>query len=140
MARGKIGFMQGRLSPLVDGKIQAFPWDCWSEEFSVANENDFKSKKHGNLVGKKVLRKSLSKLLPEKIINYKKQGFSSPDASWFKGDSIEYVRTVLNKSNDFLDQKTTLSILEEHASGSINRRLAIWSLLYLIQFENIFMH
>jgi asparagine synthase (glutamine-hydrolysing) len=105
-----------------------------------ANENDFKSKKHGNLVGKKVLRKSLSKLLPEKIINYKKQGFSSPDASWFKGDSIEYVRTVLNKSNDFLDQKTTLSILEEHASGSINRRLAIWSLLYLIQFENIFMH
>ena len=33
--------MQGRLSPLVDGKIQAFPWDCWSEEFSVANENDF---------------------------------------------------------------------------------------------------
>jgi hexulose-6-phosphate isomerase len=28
--------MQGRLSPLVDGKIQAFPWDCWREEFPAA--------------------------------------------------------------------------------------------------------
>ena len=33
--------MQGRFSPLVNGKIQAFPWDSWSEEFFVANENDF---------------------------------------------------------------------------------------------------
>ncbi|MBF9040323.1 TIM barrel protein [Rhodobacterales bacterium LSUCC0387] len=32
----KIGFMQGRLSPLVEGKIQAFPWDTWREEFAVA--------------------------------------------------------------------------------------------------------
>ena len=32
----KIGFMQGRLSPLVDGKIQAFPWDSWKQEFSAA--------------------------------------------------------------------------------------------------------
>jgi L-ribulose-5-phosphate 3-epimerase len=32
----KIGFMQGRLSPLVDGKIQAFPWDAWQQEFSAA--------------------------------------------------------------------------------------------------------
>lgn len=32
----RIGFMQGRLSGLVDGKIQAFPWDEWREEFSRA--------------------------------------------------------------------------------------------------------
>jgi hexulose-6-phosphate isomerase len=34
----KIGFMQGRLSPLVDGKIQAFPWDHWQAEFSAAQK------------------------------------------------------------------------------------------------------
>ena len=33
----KIGFMQGRLSDLVDGKIQAFPWDEWINEFDLAN-------------------------------------------------------------------------------------------------------
>ena len=32
----RIGFMQGRLSPLVDGKIRAFPFQDWKEEFQVA--------------------------------------------------------------------------------------------------------
>lgn len=36
--KNKIGFMQGRLSPLVDGKIQAFPWEHWREEISIAAE------------------------------------------------------------------------------------------------------
>ena len=36
-----IGFVQGRLSPMTNGKIQAFPWDHWRDEFSIANENDF---------------------------------------------------------------------------------------------------
>lgn len=34
----RIGFMQGRLSPLIDGKIQAFPWSCWQQEFPAANQ------------------------------------------------------------------------------------------------------
>lgn len=33
-----IGFMQGRLSPQVDGKIQAFPWDNWRDEFPAAEK------------------------------------------------------------------------------------------------------
>ena len=32
----RIGIMQGRLSPPVDGKIQAFPLAHWAEEFSAA--------------------------------------------------------------------------------------------------------
>jgi hexulose-6-phosphate isomerase len=32
----RIGFMQGRLSPMIDGKIQAFPWNSWKNEFSIA--------------------------------------------------------------------------------------------------------
>ena len=31
-----IGFMQGRLSELVDNKIQAFPWSDWETEFVLA--------------------------------------------------------------------------------------------------------
>ena len=34
--RKKIGFMQGRLSPLVNGKIQAFPAEHWRSEFASA--------------------------------------------------------------------------------------------------------
>lgn len=36
-----IGFMQGRLSPMVDGKIQAFPWSYWEDEFALAAQEAF---------------------------------------------------------------------------------------------------
>jgi L-ribulose-5-phosphate 3-epimerase len=38
----KIGFMQGRLSPLIGGKIQSFPWDYWECEFAIAESIDIK--------------------------------------------------------------------------------------------------
>lgn len=34
----EIGFMLGRLSPQVDGKIQAFPWENWRDEFAAAQK------------------------------------------------------------------------------------------------------
>jgi len=34
----KIGFMQGRLSPLIDGKIQSFPWPTWEKEFEIGKK------------------------------------------------------------------------------------------------------
>jgi len=34
----KIGFMQGRLSPIVKNKIQAFPWKYWEDEFIIAKD------------------------------------------------------------------------------------------------------
>jgi L-ribulose-5-phosphate 3-epimerase len=33
-----LGFMQGRLCALVNGKIQAFPWDEWQTEFPAAQK------------------------------------------------------------------------------------------------------
>lgn len=41
VARSRIGFMQGRLSAQVDGKIQAFPWSHWREEFALAQAAGF---------------------------------------------------------------------------------------------------
>jgi L-ribulose-5-phosphate 3-epimerase len=37
-AGDRVGFMQGRLSPLVDGRIQAFPWAAWKDEFPIAEK------------------------------------------------------------------------------------------------------
>ena len=44
--------------------------------------------------GKKILRSVMEKYIPAEIIKSKKQGFSSPDASWFKGESIEFVKKL----------------------------------------------
>ncbi|MFK7825802.1 MAG: sugar phosphate isomerase/epimerase family protein [Oligoflexales bacterium] len=38
----KVGFMQGRLSPIIDGKIQCFPKQFWKNEFAIAQACGFK--------------------------------------------------------------------------------------------------
>lgn len=38
----KIGFMQGRLIKAVQNNIQAFPKDCWEDEFPIAERLGFK--------------------------------------------------------------------------------------------------
>ena len=35
----RIGFLQGRLSPLIEGRIQAFPWSSWRAEFLIGERN-----------------------------------------------------------------------------------------------------
>ena len=34
----QIGFMQGRLSPILNGRIQSFPWETWRDEFEEASK------------------------------------------------------------------------------------------------------
>lgn len=83
--------------------------------------------------GKQILRKMMSRYIPEEITKAKKQGFSSPDQSWFKGDSLNYVKKELFNRNapiyEIIDYKTTEDLVKEHLNGSNNRRLFIWSLL-----------
>ena len=40
--KSKIGFMQGRLSPVQGKKIQSFPWKNWKKEFQIGNKLNFK--------------------------------------------------------------------------------------------------
>jgi asparagine synthase (glutamine-hydrolysing) len=83
--------------------------------------------------GKNVLRKSLSPLIPQEIIRRKKQGFSSPDESWYRGENIQYIRSVLLNPRaiyrDFLQPDFVQNIIEEHCEKRINHRLLIWSFL-----------
>jgi len=83
--------------------------------------------------GKLLLRKALSKYVPESYSAGAKQGFSAPDASWFKGESIDYIRGLLFSRRariyDFIQPKTAQSLMNEHFSGQQNHRLLIWSLL-----------
>ena len=100
------------------------------------NENEpGKEKKYFNKTrdGKLILRKVMRNYVPDNITNGIKQGFSAPDASWFKGESIDYVRRKLYNNNariyEYFDGKAVQAIVDEHLQGRQNRRLFIWSLL-----------
>lgn len=84
--------------------------------------------------GKQILRDVIQDLVPPHIANGEKQGFSAPDASWFKGESIDFVRRELFQSDaplyQFLDADSVRGLVKQHLEGEQNRRLLIWSLLY----------
>lgn len=82
--------------------------------------------------GKQLLRKAMRFYMPDSVTKAVKQGFSAPDASWFRGDSIEYVKRILSSNAllyQFMDRNTVQALVEEHLTGKMNRRLFIWSLL-----------
>ena len=90
--------------------------------------------------GKQILRDVMKRHIPEIVTKAEKQGFSAPDASWFKGDSMDFVKRVLLNGKarvfEFIDPSLAKSLVEEHLSGTENRRLLIWSLLNIEQWLN----
>jgi asparagine synthase (glutamine-hydrolysing) len=93
--------------------------------------------------GKLIMRTLMKRYVPSDIADGIKQGFSGPDASWFRGESIDYVRRRLLAPNakiySYLDRKAVEGLLTEHLNGQANRRLLVWSLLYLEEFLHCFM-
>lgn len=88
--------------------------------------------------GKQILREMMNRHIPECVTNSVKQGFSSPDASWFKGESIDFVKERLIKTqgilNNLFDKKILENLVNEHLLGINNRRLLIWSFLNVEQY------
>lgn len=104
------------------------------------NELGDKKKKYLNKTrdGKLLVRKAMKKYIPEEVTSAVKQGFSAPDQTWFRGESIDYVKDSLMTNNariyDYMDKDHIQSLIGEHLNGDKNRRLMIWSLLYLEEF------
>lgn len=94
--------------------------------------------------GKRLLRDNISHYVPKEISERGKQGFSAPDATWYRGESIDYVRDVLltpkARIYDFLDRKSVSDLVGDHLSGKENRRLLIWSLLSFEEWCHTFLH
>lgn len=88
-------------------------------------------KKHSD--GKHILRNVMGRYVPEYVSQAPKQGFSGPDASWFRGESIDYLKRTILMPNaavwNYLDLRAGTELVNEHLAGIENRRLFIWALL-----------
>lgn len=94
--------------------------------------------------GKSCLRRAMAHVLPPEIMERRKQGFSSPEASWYRGENADYVREMLLgsdlASSTYLDADFIHDTVEEHMSGTKNHRLLIWSLLSFEQWCRVFLN
>lgn len=86
-----------------------------------------------NRDGKLILRQMMARHIPLEVTQRIKQGFSAPDASWFKNETAEALRNRLYHPNariyNYFDRDMIQTLVEDHLSGRQNRRLLIWSLL-----------
>ncbi|MFQ5571212.1 MAG: asparagine synthase (glutamine-hydrolyzing) [Rhodothermales bacterium] len=107
------------------------------DEIIYINENDPRPKMEvyyrKTQDGKLLLRKMMQRYIPSEVTRGEKKGFSAPDASWFRGESLDYVRRKLIDGPaliyEYLDRRAVQRLVEEHLQGKQNRRLFIWSLL-----------
>ncbi|MGV3684490.1 MAG: asparagine synthase (glutamine-hydrolyzing) [Daejeonella sp.] len=94
--------------------------------------------------GKNVLRKAMMDFLPDNIINRKKQGFSAPDESWYRGENAHYIKELLlskkSVSSDFINPRYVERIVHEHVDKRINHRLLIWSFMNFEWWCRIFLN
>ena len=75
---------------------------------------------------KRLLRKAAAPLLPERIVNGRKRGFSIPAAAWLRGDLVPFARETL--APDVLRRRASSSPSRCTASStSTSRRSEDWS-------------
>jgi asparagine synthase (glutamine-hydrolysing) len=83
--------------------------------------------------GKLLLRRAMGRYMPAGQSAQFKRGFSGPDASWFRGESISYVRKVVHNNGaamyTFLNPASVRELVDQHLRGEQNRRLFLWSIL-----------
>jgi len=93
--------------------------------------------------GKYIFRQTMRGIVPDEILDRKKQGFSPPDQSWYRGPTMGYIREILlnekTLSRGFFKPEAIQQIVNEHTEGKVNHRLLIWSLLSFEWWNRIFL-
>ncbi|MFZ3065553.1 MAG: asparagine synthase (glutamine-hydrolyzing) [Nitrospirota bacterium] len=118
-------------SPFLDQKLL---------EFSMSIPCSFKIK---NGERKYILKRALSDILPDGILNRNKMGFSIPLIYWLRNELKGFAyQTILNDSDGiklFFNLVYVKQLLDEHASGKKNHALRIWSLIVFEMWYRRFM-
>lgn len=118
-------------SPFLDHKLL---------EFSMSIPCSFKIKKGER---KYILKRALSDILPDGILNRNKMGFSIPLIYWLRNELKGFAyQTILNDSDGiklFFNLAYVKQLLDEHTSGKKNHALRIWSLIVFEMWYRRFM-
>lgn len=86
------------------------------------------------LTGKLLLRKLLSRFVPDHLIDRPKRGFGVPLAAWFrgelKGDLEEMVADSSNAIWQYFDRQAAQQRVQAHLTGRTDLQASLWRLLF----------
>ncbi len=95
-----------------------------------------------NGTGKYILRKAMAGLLPDQILNNRKQGFTPPDATWYRGPLRTQVEALLLSDRalgrTIFRPEAIKQIVSEHMTAQRNHRFLLWSLMIFEWWNQLF--
>ena len=84
---------------------------------------------------KRLLREAARGLLPRRIVDGRKRGFSIPAAAWLRGELEPFAREVLSpdrvRSRGYLRPEAVTRVLDRHVAGGEDLSRQLWGLLML---------
>lgn len=93
-------------------------------------------------VGKFILKKAFSDLLPEAILRRKKMGFGVPVSKWFRKELKEYVYQILLDERTirrgYFKRESIQRLLDDHVALRYDHSTKIWTLLFLETWFRVF--
>jgi asparagine synthase (glutamine-hydrolysing) len=96
-----------------------------------------------NGTGKAILRQAMQGLLPDDTLTRRKQGFTPPDASWYRGELRGEVENLLlndrTLSRGYFKPEKIRQIVDDHMTGRHNHRFFLWSLLTFEWWNRLFL-
>ena len=110
-----IGFMQGRLTNLVNNKIQSFPWMNWKNEFKIASEIGFNLMEwtldHENLTKNPLMTKSGQSQIVDLSLKYNFKIQSVTGDCFMQKPFWKSSKNVIGLQNEFLEVANACSEL-----------------------------
>ena len=96
--------------------------------------------KINGLNNKVILKKLLSKYLPENLINRPKMGFGIPVQEWIKTDLNKWAEELLSKElndiHNIFDHEKVSAAWEQHKRGDMNNIMKLWPIIQFNQWYN----
>jgi len=86
---------------------------------------------------KRVLKRAFNDVLPDSILERKKQGFDMPIGEWFKNElEEEFTETVSALDTDLLDTNAIMDSFAEHKDGRREHGKFLWSVYVFARWHN----
>ncbi|TLW91005.1 asparagine synthase (glutamine-hydrolyzing) [Saccharomonospora piscinae] len=86
------------------------------------------------------LRRALDGIVPAHVLNRRKLGFPVPIRHWLRTDMYDWARGIItdSKTDELLDKRAVLAMLDEHRDGTLDHSRRLWALLVFMIWHGIF--
>lgn len=125
----------------VEGRVPLLDNDF--VEFALGIPSSMKLSINGEVTTKHILKEAMREILPADTLTRRKQGFTPPDATWYRTTQRADVEALILSERalerGYFRPDAVQTMVAEHMSGQANHRFWIWSLMMFEWWNRLFL-